>query len=111
MTALVDTVHAKSGDDGQTGEGGAQLKGQATRRAKQEKHVPQRSSIVPSHMLGTDVSRVKQATQLFKDFDFCILFYSNLCWFQNRSPDQVVVQCSDVIQEFLSGSALGFQVF
>lgn len=81
MTALVDTVHDKSGDDGQAGEGGTQLKGQP-KRAKPEKPESQRSSLVPSHMLVTDVSRVKQATHLFKDLVFCILVHSHICWFR-----------------------------
>jgi hypothetical protein len=78
MTALVDTVHAKSGDDGQGG--GTQLKGRA-RRAKQEKPESLRSSLVPSHMLATDVSHVKQATRLLKGLVFCILAHTRTCWF------------------------------
>lgn len=72
VAALVDTVHAKSQNDGQA-EGGNQFKYRA-RRAKQEK--PERASLVPSHMLVTDVSHVKQATRIFKGLVFCILFHS-----------------------------------
>ena len=80
MTALADMVHAKSGDDGQGAEGGTQLKGRA-KRVKQEKPESLRSSLVPSHMLVTDVSRVKQVTRLFGGLVFCILFHSRKCRF------------------------------
>lgn len=68
VQTLVDTVHAKSQNDGQA-EGGNQFKYRA-RRAKQEK--PERASLVPSHMLVTDVSHVKQATRIFKGLVFYV---------------------------------------
>ncbi|KAG0587124.1 hypothetical protein KC19_2G142100 [Ceratodon purpureus] len=71
VQTLADMVHAKSGDDGQGVEGGTQLKGRA-KRVKQEKPESLRSSLVPSHMLVTDVSRVKQVTRLFGGLVFYI---------------------------------------
>jgi len=90
LTALVDTVHAKNGDDGRAGSG-THLKGQA-KRAKPEKPESKRSSLVPSHMLVTDISRVKQATHLFKDLVFCILVHSHICWFLREFSECTGVQ-------------------
>jgi len=87
-------VHSKSGDDGQALEGGTQRKGQA-KRAKPEKMESKRSSLVPSHMLVTDVSRVKQATHLFKDLVFCILVRSHICWFLRALSDPWVYRTND----------------
>ena len=96
MAALVDTVHAKSGDDGQGGEeGGTQLKGRA-RRAKQDKP-ESRLSLVPSHMLVTDVSHIKQATRLFKGLVFCILVHPRTCWFLKALYEFTTLRTKDMI--------------
>lgn len=79
VTALVDTVHAKEGDYYKAREGGDHRKGPG-KRAKVEKPESKRT-VVPSHLLLTDVSQVKEATHLFKDLVFRILVHFHTCLF------------------------------
>lgn len=71
--ALVDTVRSTGGNLGDAGEGRGTLGKGRIKRAKQAKPDSQRLSVIPAHMLVTDVSQVKPATHIFKRLVFCIL--------------------------------------
>lgn len=71
--ALVETVHSTGGNVGDAGEERGTLPKGRVKRAKQAKPDSQRLSVIPAHMLVTDVSQVKPATHIFKRLVFCIL--------------------------------------
>jgi len=75
--ALVETVHSTGGNVGDAGEERGTLPKGRVKRAKQAKPDSQRLSVIPAHMLVTDVSQVKPATHIFKRLVFYIVNTSN----------------------------------
>jgi DNA ligase-4 len=73
VQTLIETVHSRDLNLGDH-EGGTLTKGRV-KKARQPKPEAFRS-LVPLHMIVTDVSHVKQATLIFKGLIFCILLYT-----------------------------------
>jgi hypothetical protein len=74
IAALVETVHSRDLSVGKP-EVGNLPKGRAKKAMQVKPEVLQ--LLVPSHMMVTDVSHVKQGTLVFKGLIFCIL--QNTC--------------------------------
>lgn len=78
IAAFVDIVHSSNGTTQRLADDNS-LKNDNTKLSRTNKKVEKCVSIIPSHLMKTDVSGLKGETLIFANMIFCILSCVNLC--------------------------------
>lgn len=79
IAAFVDIVHSSNGTTQRVADDN-NLKNDDTKRSRTNKKVEKKCvSIIPSHLMKTDVSGLKGETLIFANMIFCILSCIILC--------------------------------
>jgi len=80
IAAFVDIVHSSNGTTQRVADDNS-LKNDDTKRSRTNKKVEKKNfvSVIPSHLMKTDVSGLKGETLIFANMIFCILSCVILC--------------------------------